>query len=78
MVIEHNENGPILKRLRDLKAKLAKFRTMFPVCTGINRQRVNITYHFFAIQIIAILYFIVYHLFNYMKNINLSVKFRRI
>ena len=33
---------------------------------------------FFAIQIIAILYFIVYHLFNLMKNINLSVEFRRI
>jgi len=33
---------------------------------------------FFAIQIIAILYFIVYHLFNCMKNINLLVEFRRI
>ena len=33
---------------------------------------------FFAIQIIAILHFIVYHLFNLMKNINLLVEFRRI
>ena len=33
---------------------------------------------FFAIQIIAILHFIVYHLFNLMKIINLLVEFRRI